>query len=721
MDTLRSRASAWFTRLEPWALFLAFCWMELAFKLRTTGNLWPQAAFVCLFSFAAATIATLACSLLPTRRANKMAKLVLMALFALVCCVEYFVYREFKLFYDLNTVLYGAHDAATGFTEQIAGLVLSPAGITHIALFFAPAVCYGLLGSGEDPSSHADVVVWRAHMARNAAVSTLIALTCVSAIGTFEHTFTDRYSFQTATESFGLITGLAEEVTHATTGGRDVSFSEVATPAKDTGDEEQPDTDHTLEDKTAQDVEQEDEKTKDTVIEFGKSALDIDFDALAASCDGTWAELDRYVASLTPSSKNEMTGRFAGYNLIFVTAEALSAEAIRPDTTPTLYRMATKGIQMSPYFQFDSAGTTGGECANLFGLLATEGGSSVKMCADHNMYLTIGNMLNRQGYDGWAFHNNTYTYYGRDATHNNLGYNHGYMGYGNGMEAWVTWQWPQSDLEMVQGTFENLYGKSEAEPFDVYYMSVSGHSDYSPGENAMGDLHWDEVKDLPYSDPVKGYLAANIELDRAMRYLIEALERKGMADHTLIVIGADHFPYGLDDDGPLGYLPLTSELYGFDVTTYFERDHNRLIMWSASLEDEDPIVCEGPCESIDVLPTLLNLFGCEWDSRLLPGRDVFSDKEPLAFDLNYNWMTPLGTYYASNGSFVPAEGASVPEGYVEARSADVANRISFCHGVLTSDYYTHVFGPRDDVAAVHDAARAKLARSSDKDDVRGKR
>jgi lipoteichoic acid synthase len=292
------------------------------------------------------------------------------------------------------------------------------------------------------------------------------------------------------------------------------------------------------------------------------------------------------------------------------------------------------------------------------------------------------------------------------------------MGYGNGMEAWVTWQWPQSDLEMVQGTFENLYGKSEAESFDVYYMSVSGHSDYSPGENAMGDLHWDEVKDLPYSDPVKGYLAANIELDRAMSYLIEALERKGMADHTLIVIGADHFPYGLDDDGPLGYLPLTSELYGFDVTTYFERDHNRLIMWCGDLEDDKPIVVSSPTSSLDILPTLLNLFGLEWDSRLLPGRDVFGDRDALAFNLNYDWKTDLGTYFASYDTFEPAEGATVPAGYVEAMNVVVDDKVRYCEAVLDSDYFRHVFGDPEDVDAMNAAGKAaREAEEADEEEL----
>ncbi len=435
------------------------------------------------------------------------------------------------------------------------------------------------------------------------------------------------------------------------------------------------------------------------------ATLDIDFDALAKKTDNeTWANLDSYVSSLTPSMTNEYTGLFEGYNLVFISAEAFTGEAIRPDITPTLYQMWEEGIQLTDYYQFDTAGTTGGECANIFGLLATEGGSSVRGTATHNNYLTLGNLLNRRGYNGWAFHNNTYTYYGRDATHNNLGYSNGYMGYGNGMEQWVTWQWPQSDLEMLEGTFENLYG--DASPFNVYYMSVSGHSNYDPSDNIMAQKNWDVVKDLSYSNRVKGYLGANVELDRAMEYLLAQLKEKGIYDKTVVVISADHFPYGLDDDAAIGHLPYLSELYGYDVTDIFKRDHNRPIIWCGSLAEQGlHISVDDPTMSIDLLPTLCNLFGLEWDSRLLPGRDVLDpNTEGIAFDLNYDWRTSLGTYWAGSGKFKAAKGAEVPEGYVEQHNAIVANKISYCHAVLTSDYYRHVFGKPEDVQAVHDKA-----------------
>ena len=306
----------------------------------------------------------------------------------------------------------------------------------------------------------------------------------------------------------------------------------------------------------------------------------------------------------------------------------------------------------------------------------------------------MGSQLDRLGYYGKAYHNNDYTYYSRHTTHNNIGYSDGFMGYGNGMEKYVKPTWPESDVEMFMGTIPEYIDK---QPFNIYYMTVSGHSNYWRSANAMTDKHWDRVQELPYSTEVKGYFAANLELEDSLTYLLEQLEAYGILDDTVIVISTDHFPYGLDSDAGLGNMPVLSELYGYRVTDYFQQDHSRLIIWSGCLEDMEPIVVDAPTFSLDILPTWSNLFGTEFDSRLMPGRDVFSDAPALVFNPNYDWKTELGTYYSSKNKFVPAsEDVVIPEGYVEYMKAVVRNKIKYCAGVLDTDYFRLLFGEETD-------------------------
>ena len=101
------------------------------------------------------------------------------------------------------------------------------------------------------------------------------------------------------------------------------------------------------------------------------------------------------------------------------------------------------------------------------------------------------------------------------------------------------------------------------------------------------------------------------------------------------------------------------------------------------------LVVDGPVSALDILPTLSNLFGLEYDSRLMVGRDVFSQSEPLVFwPLSYSWKTDKGTYDATSGSFTPAEGAEVDESYVERISSIVKNKTVYSRGVQTNNYFS---------------------------------
>jgi lipoteichoic acid synthase len=272
-------------------------------------------------------------------------------------------------------------------------------------------------------------------------------------------------------------------------------------------------------------------------------------------------------------------------------------------------------------------------------------------------------------------------YYDRHITHNSLGFSNGFMGYGNGMEEYVQRKWPESDLEMIEGTLD-LY--LEHEPFDVYYMTVSGHNPYS---NWLSEKHISRIQETGHTKEVRNYLAANMELEDAMAYLIRKLEEAGIADRTVIVLTADHFPYGLDYNAAFDQTVNLADLYGYQPASYLERDHNALLIWSGCLEQMEHIEVTDPVSSLDILPTLCNLFDVSWDSRLLPGRDVFSHKDPLVFTVNYEWKTDLGMYV--NDTFYPLS-EDIPEGYADTVIAIVRNKIKYCSDVLQYSYFTHV-------------------------------
>ncbi|MCD7770162.1 MAG: sulfatase-like hydrolase/transferase, partial [Oscillospiraceae bacterium] len=185
----------------------------------------------------------------------------------------------------------------------------------------------------------------------------------------------------------------------------------------------------------------------------------------------------------------------------------------------------------------------------------------------------------------------------------------------------------------------------------------------------------------------------------ALEYLVNALEEAGIAKDTVIVLTADHYPYAMSE----GNVDYYNELTGQDDSERLtSRYRNTLILWSGSMEE--PVTVDTPCSSIDIVPTLSNLFGLEYDSRLLSGRDILaSDVEAGEVATNMNvvifpdsgygnsWSTAAGTYEASTGTFTPNEGVEVDDDYVSAVSQLVQERYTYARYLISEDYYRHIF------------------------------
>lgn len=412
------------------------------------------------------------------------------------------------------------------------------------------------------------------------------------------------------------------------------------------------------------------------------NVMDIDFDALNAMTeDKKLLAINDYCSKVTGTNQNEYTGMLKDYNLIVMCAESFSPAAIDKDLTPNLYKLTQQGIIFNNYYNTFPNTTTDGEYALMQGLYPDAGRSKAvsSLYASRNSYLpfTLGNAFQSQrGVESFGYHNYRGSYYGRSESHPNMGYTMKFAG--DGMT--FTTNWPASDLEMMEQSVDDYIGK---EPFHAYYMTFSGHYKYDIGTNEMAKRNWDQVKDLPYSsNAIKAYLSCNIEFDKAIGYLMERLERAGVADRTAIVIAGDHFPYGLKDNE-------YAELIGHDIDG-FSKYKSTLIFWVGGLEKN--IVVDEYCCNVDVLPTILNLWGFEYDSRLLAGTDVFSDGTHAAVLVDKSFLTDKVWFNASTGEIryqVPE--SEIPEGYVENMNQLIATRFSISADILNTAYYNFVF------------------------------
>ena len=426
----------------------------------------------------------------------------------------------------------------------------------------------------------------------------------------------------------------------------------------------------------------EPENVEEAPKAYGYNVLPMDWDALNAQTeDKTLLDINSYCSQLTGTRQNKYTGLLSDYNLIVLCAESFDTGAIQPEITPNLYRLSQEGILFENYYNSFPNTTTDGEYALMQGLYpdTTRSKAVSSLYASRDSYLpfTLGNAFGEQrGFQCWGYHNYEGSYYGRNESHPNMGYTMRFAG--DGMTFTTTW--PASDLEMMEQSVDDYIGQ---EQFHAYYMTFSGHYKYDVKTNALAKRNFDAVKDLPYDNTTKAYLSCNIELDKAVGYLMERLEQAGVADKTAIVIAGDHFPYGLTEK-------QYSDLVGYELDA-FSKYKSSLIFWVGGLDA--PIVVEDYCCNVDILPTILNLWGLSYDSRMLAGTDVFSDGTHVSVLMDKSWLTDKVWFNAGSGKIrYLVDESEVPEGYVENMNRLIATRFSISADILNSAYYNYVFG-----------------------------
>ncbi len=384
--------------------------------------------------------------------------------------------------------------------------------------------------------------------------------------------------------------------------------------------------------------------------------------------------LNSYFASLPGTEKNEFTGKFAGYNLIVICAEAFSNYVIDPVMTPTLYKMSTEGIVFQNFYNSFPNLTTNGEYSLCMGLMPDLSRMSFAVSVENHLPYALGNICSANGMTALAYHNNVATFYNRINTHSNMGYDFRAVDHGLDMAAGS----PSSDLEMMEKSMPDYL---DSQPFHAYYMTYSGHSDYDFQKNEMSAKNRAMVAHKKVSQEVKAYIACQLELEAAMTYLLEQLEAAGIADKTLVVLTGDHLPYGLPEEA---YEELAGEEA---VQEPFWQYKNSFICWTGSMEE--PVVVEDYCCTMDILPTVLNLMGLPYDSRLLTGRDVLADTTHMALLKDGSFLTEEVVYDASTGKAVWT-GETDPQLLSDLQQY-AANQFTVSAAILDTDYYAFAF------------------------------
>lgn len=418
------------------------------------------------------------------------------------------------------------------------------------------------------------------------------------------------------------------------------------------------------------------EKTKEVFkeeknLKYNKENIDFD-ELIKEEKNKEIKKIHNFFKSVDPTNKNEYTGIFKNKNLIFITAESFSFNIIDEELTPTLYKMTSEGITFSNFYTpIYYASTSDGEYTNLTGLLPKEGTWSYIASKNKDFPYTYAKVFKEKGYDTYSYHNGIYNFYDRNKVMPNLGYDK-YTGCGNGLEKKINCNlWPQSDDEMISYTFADY---KNSKNFMTYYMTISGHLSHNFNDNDMAKKHKDKVKDLKYSDAVKAYISATIDLDNALKNLLENLKKNEKLDDTVIVLVPDHYPYGLSNEELNELKP---------ITTAYDKYKSGLIIYNSATKGEK---IDKYSSNIDILPTILNMFGIKYDSRVIIGKDIMSSNDGMVIFNDRSFLTNQGFYNEKTKEFSSSK-TNIPQGYIKEKRIEAFNKTNISSMILETNYY----------------------------------
>lgn len=622
--------------------------IEIVFNIALFNKITYYFFYILLFSILTGTIISLITGFL-NESVNKISNIVINSVITLIFIAQLIHYRFYQSIFSIYSLINGAQ--VFGFMSAIGKIMLH--NTEYIIFLLFPLFFFIVLGLNISFKKYKkkELLILIGIIPISLLLSILVLNTDKDKNYNAKDLYYNTHAPTISTQKLGLLTTMRLDLKRAIFGFTDKIM---------------------LEDKEIEEVNKSENKKEYNI-------LNIDFDKLIEEEDNDKIRsLHKYFKSVTPTEKNKYSGMFKDKNLIVITAEAFSPIAIDKELTPTLYKMYTEGFSFSNFYTpIFYVSTSDGEYVSLTSLLPKEGVWSFQESSKISLPFVYGNILKDYGYSANAYHNGRYNYYKRNLSHPNMGYK--YIGCGNGLEKKINCKiWPQSDLEMINATIDDYI---ENEKFLAYYMSISGHLNYTYNGNMMATKNRDKVKNLKYSEAIQAYLATNIELDKALESLINSLKEKVKLDDTVIVISADHYPYGLT-------INEMKERATYINDEKFDIHKNNLIIWNSQIKT--PIKIDKYASSLDILPTVLNLLGVEYDSRLLMGTDILSNSEGLVILNDRSWITKYGKYDAIKGKFTEYINLEEKQKYIDEINEIVKNKFNASRLILETNYYKYI-------------------------------
>ncbi len=341
------------------------------------------------------------------------------------------------------------------------------------------------------------------------------------------------------------------------------------------------------------------------------------------------------------------TGKYKDKNLILLQLEGTDNWLITEKDTPTLYNMMNNSINFTNHYSYYNGGgsTFNSEFAVNTGFITPLSYTQNAYTFNKNYFpYSLANLFKASDYSVNAFHMNDSEYYSRGTNYKNWGYENYY-----GLKDLGTYKDDSYTLDrelILNETFQEKMFNSEK--FVDYIITYSGHLPFTTEKGVCKKLVIEDIlaeeklEELP-----KDYILPEMteedcarrqakETDYMVELLLNTLQEKGLIENTVIVVFTDHYLYTLSDQTILDKYKETSNNL-INKTPFFIWDNGETKKKITSVTSQ-----------LNIMPTLLNLFGLEYHPNYYIGEDALNNNyHGIVFFSDYSWYD--GNVYVDGG------------------------------------------------------------------------
>lgn len=400
---------------------------------------------------------------------------------------------------------------------------------------------------------------------------------------------------------------------------------------------------------------------------------------------------------------SQFNGISEGNNLVMIMVESFDwypltlyydAETIN-EIYPNISKFMQNGIVLNNFYAREKTDTS--ENNALLGSNPT--GKYVNYDFENNKYpYSLVNMFKNKYPDvvANAFHQNTGSFYNRKVLFESYGFDYFYD-IDDMADFGVTNEWNEDsfkgertkDSETMLHMVETMFPTDQQ--FLTYWLTFSMHGYYVERENFRNFVYVDQYG-VEYENGYYGYLdakgvfpeseekkanylrtyaAAVKDFDEALGIMMDYLEENNLLENTTIVMYADHNTYynnlskygkGIDET-------YNSELYRIPAIIYDQKlydaykdyageDAMQVVYGTDNNEDYKCLTVSKFTNTIDLIPTVFDIFGIKGYNDLYPGTSIFiEDVESIIYSRAYGiFVTDKLICYSADSLLYTCEG-----------------------------------------------------------------